>query len=158
MSFKPTSRKKYQNDGTKTLQQMMDEENLLNGIEAQNLQQRQGIKNSASHLAMFIWIASIFFGFIPALVVFFMDVEDYVKAQAKEALNVFITLGIYYLLFNFLGIVLIELTGGLSLLIFMLAKMLIPIYVILCIIGVVNTAYGRDYYPPFVFHFFNSDY
>jgi len=83
----------------------------------------------------------IFFGFIPALIVWMMkkDESEYVATQAKEALNFQLTIGIAMFACIMLVFVLI---GALLIWLVWLAD------VIFCIIAAVSTSKGEDYRYP----------
>ncbi len=50
------------------------------------------ISQKAKNIVIFIWIATVFFGFLPGLFFYLTKKEDdYIQAQAKEALNWSIT-------------------------------------------------------------------
>lgn len=57
----------------------------------------EGISQDSRNVALFVWIGSIFFGFIPALIVYLNKKDDpYVIDQSREALNWSITATIGY--------------------------------------------------------------
>lgn len=95
----------------------------------------------SKNIALLLWIGTIFFGFIPGLVLYFVKTDDaYVKSQSKEALNWIITLCIGYAVAGILTIVVI-------------GAFLFPIlglcHLIFCIMGAMATAKGDDFNVPF---------
>jgi uncharacterized Tic20 family protein len=102
-----------------------------------NVNASQESKNTA----LLIWIGTIFFGFIPSLIIYLVKKDDaYVTDQAKEALNWSITAIIAYFiawisLFLFIGILLLPLLG--------------IVHLIFCIMGAVVTSNGNTYRVPF---------
>ena len=66
------------------------------------------VTQDSKNLALLIWIGSIFFGFIPSLILFLVKKDDpYVLDQSKEALNWSITAAIGYVAGVILSIILI---------------------------------------------------
>jgi uncharacterized protein len=98
--------------------------------------------NSDSNtIAILTWIGSIFFGFIPALVVYLIKKEDpFVQDHAKEALNWSITVMIGYAISWVLMLVLIG---------FMTAFALGIANLVFCIIAAVSASKGETYRLPF---------
>jgi hypothetical protein len=93
------------------------------------------------NMALLIWIGTIFFGFIPGLIMFLIKKEDsFIQSQSKEALNWCITLFIlnivaFILTFIALGGILYSILG--------------ICHLIFCIMGVMATSKGNDYKVPF---------
>ena len=91
--------------------------------------------------AVFIWIGTIFLGFIPGLIVYLVKKDDaYVQDQSKEALNWSITAIIGYVIGVILTFVLI---GALI----MLAVGIC--HLIFCIMGAIATSKGENFRVPF---------
>ena len=66
------------------------------------------VAQDSKNIAILIWIGSIFFGFIPGLIIYLFKKDDpYIQDQAKEALNWSITASIGYLAGYILTFVLI---------------------------------------------------
>ncbi|GGD64946.1 DUF4870 domain-containing protein [Lacimicrobium alkaliphilum] len=100
-----------------------------------------GISQDSKNLALLNWIGTIFFGFIPGLVLYFIKKEDaYVFDQAKESLNWSITAGLIYLAAVILTFVLI-------------GALLFPIlgicHLVFCIMGAVAVNDGKLFRVPF---------
>jgi uncharacterized Tic20 family protein len=93
------------------------------------------------NIAILIWIGTIFFGFIPSLIVYLIKKDDpYVVDQTKEALNWSITAILGYcvgfvLMIIFIG-VLVFLVVGICNLIF-------------CIMGAIAGSSGKPFRVPF---------
>ena len=50
------------------------------------------VSQDAKNMALLVWIGSIFFGFIPSLIMYLVKKDDaYIEDQSKEALNWCIT-------------------------------------------------------------------
>lgn len=53
---------------------------------------QQTLTNDQRNMGLLVWIGSIFFGFLPSLILFLVKKDDeYIQDQAKEALNWAIT-------------------------------------------------------------------
>jgi len=99
------------------------------------------VSQDTKNLALLLWLGTIFFGFIPSLVLYLVKKDDaYLLDQSREALNWSIT------------VVLGMLAG------FLLAIILIGILVIwvvaicnlvFCIMGVIATSSGKPFRVPF---------
>jgi uncharacterized protein len=104
-------------------------------------QSTSGISQDSKNLAVLLWVISIFFMFIPGLVVYLLKQDDaYLFDQSKEALNWGITAALGYLAGSILMIVLI---GGL-----VMAAVGIC-HLVFCIMGVIATSNGQTFRVPF---------
>ncbi len=95
----------------------------------------------AKNIALIGWIATIFFGFVPGLVLYLLKADDaYVKDQAMEALNWSITTVIGYAIAFVLSLILI-------------GALLVPIIalcnLIFCIMGAMAASKGEQFRVPF---------
>ena len=92
-------------------------------------------------MALLIWIATIFLGFVPGLIVYLVKKDDpYVLDQAKEALNWSITAAIGY----FAGVVLTFILIG------MLVIAAVGIcHLVVCVMGAMKCSNGGVYRAPF---------
>ena len=98
------------------------------------------VSQDSKNLALVLWIATIFFGFIPGLIFYLLKKDDaYLLDQAKESLNWSITALIIYAI----GFVLMFVIIG----IFVLAILGI-MHLVFCIMGVVGTAKGETFRVP----------
>ncbi|WP_088329935.1 DUF4870 domain-containing protein [Lacimicrobium sp. SS2-24] len=100
-----------------------------------------GISQDSKNLALLNWIGTIFFGFVPGLVLYLIKKEDaYVFDQAKESLNWSITAGLAYLVATILTFVLI-------------GAILFPIialcHLIFCVMGAAAAYEGKLFRVPF---------
>ncbi|GIU49472.1 DUF4870 domain-containing protein [Shewanella sp. KT0246] len=103
--------------------------------------QVEEINQDSKNLALLCWIGTIFFGFIPGLILYLVKTDDnYVREQAKEALNWSITSTIAYLISFILTFILI---GAL----FMFALGIC--HLVFCIMGAVATAKGDTFKVPY---------
>ena len=95
----------------------------------------------AKNIAVLTWVGTIFFGFIPSLIVYLVKQDDaYVKDQSKEALNWSIT--VFIAMFG-AGILSMVLIGLLLIPIIMLCSL------IFCIMGAVSCSSGKAFRVPF---------
>ena len=98
------------------------------------------VSQDSKNLALVLWIATIFFGFIPGLVFYLLKKDDaYILDQAKESLNWSITALIIYAI----GFVLVFVVIG----VFVWAILGI-MHLVFCIMGVVATAKGESFRVP----------
>lgn len=95
----------------------------------------------SKNLAVMSWVATLFFGFIPGLILYLIKQDDpYVQDQSKESLNWSITAAVAYGISFILSFVVIGL-------------LLIPIvslcHLIFCIMGAIATSKGEKFRTPF---------
>ncbi len=102
-----------------------------------------GPSQDQKNLAMLLWIGTIFFGFIPGLIVYLIksdpNTDAYVRNQAKEALNWSITAIFGYLIgfvltFVLIGVLVLVAVGLLNL--------------VFSIMGAVASSNGRAFRTP----------
>jgi len=95
----------------------------------------------SKNVALLTWIGTIFFGFIPSLIVYLVKKDDtYVQEQAKEALNWSITAFIGYIVGLILTVILIG----------VVVMMAVGIcHLVFCIMGAVATSNGKPFRLPF---------
>ncbi|MDD4928947.1 MAG: DUF4870 domain-containing protein [Gallionella sp.] len=95
----------------------------------------------AKNIAVLTWIGTIFFGFIPGLILYLVKKDDpYIQDQAKEALNWSITAMIGY----FAGVVLTFILIGV-LVLFVVGVC----HLVFCIMGAVATSDGKTFRVPY---------
>jgi uncharacterized Tic20 family protein len=100
-----------------------------------------GISQDSKNMTLLMWIGTIFFGFIPGLVLFLMKKEDaYIQQQSKEALNWAITAILGYMIGFVLTFVLI------GVLVFPVVGIC---HLIFCIMGAIATSKGDQFKVPF---------
>lgn len=119
----------------------MDEQNnnspALEPTTAATTEPSQDGKN----MALLVWIGSIFFGFIPSLILYLVKKDDaYVQDQSKEALNWCITATIGYLVGMILSVILI---GFLVLVAVGICNL------VFCIMGAIAASGGKPFRVPF---------
>ena len=104
--------------------------------------------NDDKNIATITHLGGILFSFVPALIVWLLKKDDneYIAAQAKEALNFQITV----LLAQFVAGVLIFILVG-----FLLLAIIWVINVVLCIIAAISTSKGESYRYPFTLRLIN---
>lgn len=93
------------------------------------------------NMGMLTWILTLFFGFIPSLIIYFVKKDNaYLKDQSKEALNWSITVIFAYIIALILTAVVI-------------GVFLIPVigicHLVFCIMGAVSTSKGDGFRVPF---------
>ncbi len=99
------------------------------------------VTQDSKNMALIIWIATIFFGFIPGLVFYLIQKDDaYVVDQAKESLNWSITT----LIIAFIGVILAFFIIG-----FLLLIALGVCNIVFCIMGAVKASSGEPFRVPF---------
>jgi hypothetical protein len=100
-----------------------------------------GESQDSRNVAVLVWVGTIFFWFIPALIVYLIKKDDaYVADQAKEALNWSITALIGY----FAGVILTFILIGV--LVFIVVGLA---HLVFCIMGAVAASNGQQYRVPF---------
>jgi uncharacterized Tic20 family protein len=99
------------------------------------------VTQDSKNIALMIWIGTIFFGFIPGLIVYLMKKDDpYLQDQAKESLNWSITAMVAYLAGIILTFILI---GAL-----VIAAVAIC-HLVFCIMGAIAVSEGKAFKVPF---------
>ncbi len=100
----------------------------------------QNVSQDSKNLALLTWVGTIFFGFIPGLVLYLTKKDDaYVQDQSKEALNWSITLMFGYLVAFILSFIIIGV---------LLFPVLGIAHLIFCLLGVVATQKGETFRVP----------
>jgi uncharacterized protein len=100
-----------------------------------------GESQDSRNVAVLIWIGTIFFGFIPGLIVYLIKKDDaYVLDQSKEALNWSITAIIGY----FAGMILTFILIGV--LVFVVVGIC---HLAFCVMGAIAASSGQQYRAPF---------
>ena len=100
-----------------------------------------GVSQDSKNLALMLWIGTIFFGFIPGLILYLIKKDDaYVMDQAKESLNWSITAIIGYVV----GIILTFILIG----VLVLALLGIA-HLVFCVMGVLAASNGKPFRVPF---------
>jgi uncharacterized Tic20 family protein len=100
-----------------------------------------GESQDSRNVAVLIWIGTIFFGFIPGLIVYLIKKDDaYVLDQSKEALNWSITAIIGY----FAGMILTFILIGV--LVFVVVGIC---HLAFCVMGAIAASSGQQYRVPF---------
>jgi uncharacterized Tic20 family protein len=100
-----------------------------------------GETQESRNIALLVWIGTIFFGFIPGLIVYLIKKDDaYANDQSKEALNWSITAIIGYcagiiLSFIVIGVIIFPIVG--------------IAHLVFCIMGAVAGSSGKPFRVPF---------
>lgn len=99
------------------------------------------VAQDSKNVALLTWIGTIFFGFIPSLIVYLVKKDDqYVQDQAKEALNWSITAFIGYIAGAILTVILIG----------VVVMFVVGIcHLVFCIMGAVAASNGKNFRLPF---------
>lgn len=101
----------------------------------------QNITQDSKNIALLMWLGTIFFSFIPALVIYLIKTDDsYLADQSKEALNWSITVFIGSLIGGVLCIILIG---------FLVLFAVAVLNLVFCILGVIGTSNGKTFRVPF---------
>lgn len=112
-------------------------DNTTTEVISENTTPSQDSKN----LALLNWIGTLFFGFIPCLILFLVKKDDeFVQRHAKEALNWSITVVIGYFVGLLLSLILV---GVLVIAVLGLCQL------IFCIMAAVAASKGEEYKAPF---------
>ena len=99
------------------------------------------VSQDSKNLALLLWIGTLFFGFIPGLVMYLVKKDDpYIVDQSKEALNWSITAIIGYVAGSILAIILIG---------FLVIAAVGILHLIFCIMGIIAASSGQAYRAPF---------
>jgi len=99
------------------------------------------VSQDSKNIALLMWLGTIFFSFIPALVIYLLKTDDrYLADQSKEALNWSITVFIGTLIGGVLCIILIG---------FLVLFAIGILNLIFCILGVIGTSNGKLFRVPF---------
>lgn len=99
------------------------------------------VSQDAKNIALLTWIGSIFFGFIPSLIVYLIKKEDaYIQDQAKEALNWSITAGIGYIAGVMLAVILVG---------FLVMAAVGICHLVFCVMGAIAASNGKPFRAPF---------
>ena len=99
------------------------------------------ITQDAKNIALLSWIGTLFFGFIPGLILYLIKKDDeYVQDQSKESLNWSITAIIAYMVAFMLSLIVIGI-------------FLIPVigicHIVFCIMGAISTSKGNKFRVPY---------
>ena len=100
------------------------------------------------NIAVLTHLGGIFFGFIPALIVWLLKKDDsaFVGEQAREALNFQITVLIGYMAAWVLAFLLVG---------FVLLPLIYVGNLVLCIVAAVNVSKGKEYQYPLALRLIN---
>lgn len=101
----------------------------------------QEISQDSKNMALLVWIGTIFFGFIPGLILYLLKQDDaYIQDQAKEALNWSITALIVY----FAGLILMIVVIGIVVIL-----AIAICHLVFCIMGAIAASDGKKFRVPF---------
>jgi len=99
------------------------------------------VSQDTKNIGLLMWLGTIFFGFIPALIIYLVKTEDvFLADQSKEALNWSITLFLATLVGGVLCLILIG---------FLVLFALWIINIVFCILGAIAASNGTLYRTPF---------
>jgi uncharacterized protein len=99
------------------------------------------VSQDSKNLALLLWLGTIFFGFIPGLIMYLVKKDDaYVLDQSKEALNWSITALIGYVAGMILAIIVIG--------VFVMFAVGIC-HLVFCILGIVAATSAKPFRVPF---------
>ena len=104
--------------------------------------QVEEVSQDSKNLALLCWIGTIFFGFIPGLVLYLVKTDDeYVRQQAKESLNLSITVIIGYFVSSLLFIIIIGMFTMFAVGLFNL---------VFCILGAIAASKAENFKVPYI--------
>ena len=99
------------------------------------------ISQDSKNIVLLLWLGTLFFGFIPALIMYLIKKDDaYILDQSKEALNWSITAFIGYVAGMILAIIVIGVV--------VIAAVGIC-HLVFCIMGVIAVNNGKTFRVPF---------
>ena len=99
------------------------------------------VSQDSKNIGLLMWLGTIFFSFIPALVIYLLKTNDeYLADQSKEALNWSITVFIGTVVGWVLCIILIG---------FLVLAVIGILNLVFCILGVIATSNGKIFRVPF---------
>jgi uncharacterized protein len=101
----------------------------------------EAVSQETRNIALLVWIGTIFFGFIPGLIVYLIKKDDpYAVDQSKEALNWSITAIIGYCA----GVILTFILIG------VLVMLIVAIcHLVFCVMGAIAGSSGKPFRVPF---------
>jgi uncharacterized protein len=101
----------------------------------------EAVSQDSRNIALLVWIGTIFFGFIPGLIVYLIKKDDpYAVDQSKEALNWSITAIIGYCA----GVILTFILIG------VLVMLIVAIcHLVFCVMGAIAGSSGKPFRVPF---------
>lgn len=99
------------------------------------------VSQDSKNIALLTWLGTIFFSFIPSLIVYLIKTDDaFVQSHSKEALNWSITAAIAYAIAMVLTVVII---GAIFF------PVIWVLNLIFCILGLIAASNGKSYQTPF---------
>lgn len=99
------------------------------------------VSQDSKNLALLLWLGTLFFGFIPGLIMYLVKKDDiYILDQSKEALNWSITALIGYVAGMILAVIIIG--------VFVMAAVGIC-HLVFCILGVIAVSSGKPFRVPY---------
>lgn len=99
------------------------------------------VSQDSKNIGLLLWLGTIFFSFIPALIIYLLKTDDaYLADQSKEALNWSITVFIGTLVGGILCIILIG---------FLVLFAIGILNLVFCILGVIAASSGKHFRVPF---------
>ncbi|MCL2525349.1 MAG: DUF4870 domain-containing protein [Betaproteobacteria bacterium] len=105
----------------------------------------EGVSQDSKNTALLVWVGTIFFGFVPGLILFLVKKDDpYVYDQSKEALNWSITVAIAVIAASILAFALIG---------FFLLPLIGLCNLIFCVLGAIGASKGETFRVPFALRF-----
>ena len=114
---------------------------MTDPVETKEVSQVSQVSQDSKNLALLLWIGTLFFGFIPGLVLYLVKKDDpYIVDQSKEALNWSITAIIGYVAGTILAIILIG---------FLVIVAVGILHLVFCIMGIIAANSGQTYRAPF---------
>lgn len=101
----------------------------------------QEVSQDSKNIALLMWLGTIFFSFIPGLIIYLLKTDDpYLADQSKEALNWSITVFLGTLIGGVLCVILIG---------FLVLLAIGILNLVFCILGAVAVFDGKSFRTPF---------
>lgn len=108
------------------------------------------LSQDSKNMGLLNWIGCLFTGFIVPLVLLLVKKDDsYVQAQAKEALNMFISMIITYIGLWVLTIVFGVIFAPLAIIPLLFMGLIGLAFFIFCVLGAIKCSNGENYKVPF---------
>lgn len=104
--------------------------------------------------SMLLWMSTVILGFLPAIFVLAARFDPYVKQNAKQALNLFISTVVYMLILLVLGFYFMDYSDGMSVSFLGSLYLFNIFYVTLCIMGFIKSSKLENFQLPLVLRFF----
>ncbi|HBH33659.1 MAG TPA: DUF4870 domain-containing protein [Psychrobacter sp.] len=111
---------------------------------------KMGVSQDSKNLGLLNWLGCLFTGFVVPLVLLLIKKEDsYVQSQAKEALNMFISMIFVYMGLWVITIVFGAIFAPLAMIPLLLMGLTGFAFFIFCVLGAIKCSNGENFKVPF---------